>query len=329
MIMADDQGDIGYVMLAPAPERLSKIPYIGSRILDGQTSKYDWKGLLPASDYPRSINPSKGYISTANNRQVTDHVSSDLCASSTSTPRAQRINELISDLISSSSPISLEDIKRIQQDDTDVIARDFTPKMLKIADSQSSHLTQKQLDSLNKMQSLLKGWNGRFNQKSIQATAYSYAMLDLHKSLLISQIPSTSEKNRLRIVDNHAFLDYFRKLLSSKPSAEDNQLCYGAYSAYTGQDYCAFNIAMSFVNAYDFLKENLSSNEENWYWTNVHSNEYPNAPWSKSIFKHIFNREVVTAGNMNTVHISKYGLARSAKEMRFVATASPGYKMII
>jgi len=107
-------------------------------------------------------------------------------------------------------------------DDTDVIARDFTPKMLKIADSQSSHLTQKQLDSLNKMQSLLKGWNGRFNQKSIQATAYSYAMLDLHKSLLISQIPSTSEKNRLRIVDNHAFLDYFRKLLSSKPSAEDN-----------------------------------------------------------------------------------------------------------
>jgi acyl-homoserine lactone acylase PvdQ len=32
--------------------------------------------------------------------------------------------------------------------------------------------------------SMLKGWDGRFNQKSIQATAYSYAMLDFHKSLL-------------------------------------------------------------------------------------------------------------------------------------------------
>lgn len=68
MIMADDKGDIGYVMLASAPDRLSKIPYIGSRVLDGQSTKYDWKGLLPAKEYPRSINPSKGFIATANNR---------------------------------------------------------------------------------------------------------------------------------------------------------------------------------------------------------------------------------------------------------------------
>lgn len=68
MVMADDKGDIGYVMLASAPDRKSKIPYIGSRILNGQTTKYDWNGLLPASKYPRSFNPEKGYVVTANNR---------------------------------------------------------------------------------------------------------------------------------------------------------------------------------------------------------------------------------------------------------------------
>jgi len=130
-------------------------------------------------------------------------------------------------------------------------------------------------------------------------------------------------------VDNHAFTDYFRKMLQGTLSAEQNALCAGAYKNYKGKNHCAYNIAMSFVNAYDFLKENLSSNEQNWLWSNVHSNEYPNAPWSKTWLRPIFNREVITAGNMNTPHISKYSLARAAKDMRFVATASPGYKMIV
>ena len=46
-------------------------------------------------DLPRVINPKKGFIVTANNRQMPDNVNIDVGATITSTIRAQRITELI------------------------------------------------------------------------------------------------------------------------------------------------------------------------------------------------------------------------------------------
>jgi hypothetical protein len=68
LVLADNAGDIGYMMLASYPNRKDRTPFIGNRVLDGESSKYDWDGLVPASRLPRSLNPEKGYIETANNR---------------------------------------------------------------------------------------------------------------------------------------------------------------------------------------------------------------------------------------------------------------------
>ena len=47
LVVADDSGDIGYMMLVGYPDRKDKTPYIGNRVLDGTTTNYDWNGLLP------------------------------------------------------------------------------------------------------------------------------------------------------------------------------------------------------------------------------------------------------------------------------------------
>jgi acyl-homoserine lactone acylase PvdQ len=52
LVLADNQGDIGYVMLAPFPNRKDKTPYVGNRVLDGTTSAYDWEGLLSINKLP-------------------------------------------------------------------------------------------------------------------------------------------------------------------------------------------------------------------------------------------------------------------------------------
>lgn len=88
MLMADNSGDIGYIMLLPSVNRRDKTPYIGSRVLDGTVSDYDWDGLLPLSANPRSINPQKGFISTANNRQVPENSLYDAGSSQMSTTRS-------------------------------------------------------------------------------------------------------------------------------------------------------------------------------------------------------------------------------------------------
>lgn len=98
-IMADTAGNIGYMMLLPTIKRKDPTPFIGCRVLDGTVSTYDWEGPLPLSANPRSLNPKRGFIATANNRQVPDNVISDIGAGNVETPRAVRINEFFNERI--------------------------------------------------------------------------------------------------------------------------------------------------------------------------------------------------------------------------------------
>ena len=72
VIMADISGNIGYQLVAPVPVRKDKTPFLALRVLDGRTTAYDWDGTktVPLNELPRSLNPSKGFIATANNKQT-------------------------------------------------------------------------------------------------------------------------------------------------------------------------------------------------------------------------------------------------------------------
>jgi penicillin G amidase len=88
LILAFANGDIAYILGASLPIRKSKNPYSGCRVLDGTKSDDDWIGWVMPKDLPRVINPKKGYIVTANNRQMPDNVGLDHGAAVTSTIRA-------------------------------------------------------------------------------------------------------------------------------------------------------------------------------------------------------------------------------------------------
>jgi penicillin amidase len=68
LILAFDNGDIGFFLANNMPIRKDGLPYTGCRILDGTQTSNDWIGWLPPKKLPRVINPKKGYIVTANNR---------------------------------------------------------------------------------------------------------------------------------------------------------------------------------------------------------------------------------------------------------------------
>mgnify|MGYP002633286712 CR=1 FL=1 len=68
LVLADEQGDIGYMMLAPYPDRKDKTPFISNRVLNGETTRYDWQGLLLQAELPQTFNPEKGFIQSANQR---------------------------------------------------------------------------------------------------------------------------------------------------------------------------------------------------------------------------------------------------------------------
>ena len=96
-VFADNKGNIGYQAAIALPVRKEKTPFIGQRVLDGTSSAYDWEPNTLASikELARSVNPKKGFIVTANNRQTSDNVKFDHGASNVSTARSRRITEII------------------------------------------------------------------------------------------------------------------------------------------------------------------------------------------------------------------------------------------
>lgn len=113
LVAADNSGDIGYMMLVSFPNRKDKTPFIGNRVLDGTTTAYDWDGLVPISQLPRSFNPERGFIQTANQRHMPDNTIDDIGATSMSTGRAQRIEEMIRGFIKEGHKITVEDMQKI------------------------------------------------------------------------------------------------------------------------------------------------------------------------------------------------------------------------
>ena len=97
MLLADTSGNIAYYLNSPVPVRKDKTPYLGCRVLDGRTTKFDWVWgeLVPLKDQPRSLNPKKGYLVSANGLVTTEHANTDIGVTMGSTPRHIRIDEII------------------------------------------------------------------------------------------------------------------------------------------------------------------------------------------------------------------------------------------
>jgi len=145
LMMADTSGNIAYQMAVPMRRRKDETPYLGCRVLDGKTTQFDWTDeVVPLKELPRTINPKKGYLSNANNRQVPDHAKKDYGATTMSTARAVRIDELIKEGIAAGRKFTAEDMIAIQQDTVDVFARRMVPTVTKIAEFAKAELTKEQ-----------------------------------------------------------------------------------------------------------------------------------------------------------------------------------------
>ena len=92
MVYADTQGTIAYSLPGTVPVRArgdGRLP------VPGWSGEYEWVGKIPFDELPHMLNPSQGYIVTANNRIVDGtyphFIGYDYCVGD----RAQRIVEMI------------------------------------------------------------------------------------------------------------------------------------------------------------------------------------------------------------------------------------------
>ena len=294
-LYADTSGNIGYRLVSTMPVRKDKTPFIGHRILDGTKSKFDWAwgDLIPLRDLPKSLNPKKGYLVTANGRQTSDHAKHDYGAGMSSTPRHVRIDEIISSGIASGKKFTLEDMGAIQQDVVDIVARRMNPKIIDITQEVLHHLNDAQKKDLEEMLEILRPWEGSFDKESVGASVYQRWYIQFTRNLFNKQ-GEPDEYQRMAYFDNPHDFDAFQRILTSVHEEKDASrfqiICEGAYENYSGRNFCAFSAAMALLETKEFLTSNVSMFEHKWEWGMMHVNDYVNLPWSRTPLKFIFHK---------------------------------------
>ena len=159
LVAADTKGRIGHLVRANAPDRPSSNGWLP---VPGWTGEHDWKGMIPWEKMPRTFDPARGYIVTANNRIVSDHRDGApyLCTDCHPPYRAKRIETLLEAL----SSATLVDMKLIHGDVQSLTAPVFQNMMSKTILSDSVAVDMKHL---------IINWDGKMDKNSISAGAYS------------------------------------------------------------------------------------------------------------------------------------------------------------
>jgi penicillin amidase len=159
LVAADTGGHIGHLVRAMIPRR----PAINGWLpVPGWTGEYEWDGMIAAGQMPRTDDPARGYLVTANNRVVTTigETGDYFCTDAHPPYRARRIEQLIDEL----GPASPEDMPRIHRDDLSAPARLFQAALADVTPTSAA---------ARAVRDVVTGWDARMSPGSAGAACYS------------------------------------------------------------------------------------------------------------------------------------------------------------
>lgn len=153
IVYADVAGNIGLQCSAGVPVRKGN----GIEIYPGDTSAYDWTGLVPFEELPYEYNPERGYVSSANNKTAPDDYPYYISNWFLQPDRIDRIREMLE----AKEKLGIEDFMKMQGDVKSKKAEKFTPVFIDAMKNEDGfNATEKAAFSD------LKNWNYELTRES-------------------------------------------------------------------------------------------------------------------------------------------------------------------
>ncbi len=171
IVYADASGNIGLQCSAGVPVRAGN----GIQIYPGDSSKYDWTGLVPFEELPFEFNPDRGYVSSANNKTVPDDYPYYISYWYATSDRIDRIREMLEE----KELLGIEDIKVMHSDVKSKKAEQFTPVFIN-AIKTAADLNEIEKEALNK----LENWNFELTRESVAATVFEVLFRKVCENLI-------------------------------------------------------------------------------------------------------------------------------------------------
>lgn len=249
-ICADSNGDIGIFHEGRLPVRWREQ---GRMISDGSDPAYEWHGFVPRDELPISINPSRGFVSSAN-QPPTDGAYPHYLGWPFEVPyRGERVNEILE----SKSKFSPEDFLAMQSDVELIPARELSGILLE----------RLPIEGLSEIQSRaraqLLGWDHRMDADKVAPTIFSAWFEELQNRIWSDHFPSSRHffvprpHRTVRLILNEPDSKWFDRIETEERETLD-QLT-----------------RESFVHAVDGLRAKFGEKVESWIWGRYQPTEFP------------------------------------------------------
>ncbi|MCX2745177.1 penicillin acylase family protein [Mangrovivirga sp. M17] len=145
-VFASTDGDIAMTIQGKFPV---KFPEQGKFVMDGTSSVYDWSNYIPMEHNASSLNPERGFVSSANQVPTAADYPYWYLAGDFEYYR----NRVINEELTSMNDITIDDMKKLQQNNLNLKAKEILPWLLDTLDQ--SGLNDRQMEVYN----TLKEWN--------------------------------------------------------------------------------------------------------------------------------------------------------------------------
>jgi penicillin amidase len=254
IVYADVEGNIGYSLPGKLPIRANgngRVP------VPGWTGEYEWVGYVPYEELPHLFNPPQEYIATANNKVVDDDYPHWIGYEYVSGNRAQRIVELIE----AKEKLSVEDIGRMQMDQTSPAAR----KVAKVLGELKSDSPE--LDAvLEKM----RFWDGNLLVDSAEAAIYEVFIRKIIFCLLEIKLGPLTEhyagKGPLPIIQEGSMLGERSREWILETLGTPLSPWFDLSDGLAREDH----LLGALQESIDFLKATCGPSMEDWEWGKLH-----------------------------------------------------------
>jgi penicillin G amidase len=178
VVYADVDGNIGYQATGKVPIRASGD---GSLPVDGSNNAHEWTGYVPFDKLPSVLNPTSGFIGTANARITPDGYPYSISAEWEAPWRVDRIYHVLG----FGRKFSASDMLAIQTDIFSELDRFVADKLVSAVDHAKNPSPR-----AKQAADILRSWNGQMTADSAAPTIVSQARLELKRMLLEPKLGS-------------------------------------------------------------------------------------------------------------------------------------------
>jgi penicillin amidase len=242
IVFAVGTGDIAIWHAGKFPVRW---PGQGRYINDGRNSQYDWQEWIPKEQLPHIDNPTRGFVSSANQYPVDERYPYYLNGSYWSFDRGARINERLSVMNS----VTIDSMINLQNDVTDILARRILPFLLASIDKQRLLLQER------RSYEVLEAWDYEFRVDLIAPTIFTYWWNEI--SAMIWNDEMERHGNMLAVPRSDVTVSLMLDHPNNRFFNADNK---------RGQDRIREIVIRAFHSASNRLFEDLGSYGDNWQW---------------------------------------------------------------